>query len=491
MSKAWSLEEVAEHNSRSSCWVIVNNKVYDVTDFLPEHPGGAQIILKYAGRDATAAYEPIHPPDALDKNLPPEKHLGDLDTAAVQQITKEKASRKKTKDEIRMEEAQAKKLPISRILNLRELEEVAKSVMSYKAWAYYSSASDDEISHHENMRAFGRFFFHPKVLVPVSRCDPSTTVLGFKSSIPVFVSGAALARMGHPLGEANITRGAGRTGIIQMVSSNASLSFEQIANERISDSQPLFFQLYKHKDDKVAEQRVREIERLGYKAIFLTVDAVVPSSREKDIRAPFVLEAQEREEAPQKPGDAAAQSGDGETNLFGTAGGLIQFDDLDMSWKRTIPWLRSLTKLPIVLKGMWNSDAVLAAEAGCDGIMISNHGGEYLHPLLVVEAALPSIEVLWRLRQQRPDVFSKMEVYIDGGFRRGTDVIKALCMGATAVGLGRPFMYAQGAYGEDGVVKAVQILEREIVTSMRLMGVTSVKDLVPELVERVDWQAKL
>ncbi|OCH96537.1 hypothetical protein OBBRIDRAFT_765365 [Obba rivulosa] len=497
MSRAWSLEEIAKHHTRSSCWVVIKNKVYDVTEFLPEHPGGAQIILKYGGRDATAAYEPIHPPDALDKNLSSDKHLGDVDAAAAQQITKERESRKKTKDEIRMEEAQARKPPLSRILNLRELEEVAKSVMSYKAWAYYSSATDDEITYYENMRAFSRFFFHPRVLVPVSKCDPSTTVLGFKSSIPVFVSGSALAKLGHPLGEANITRGAGRTNIIQMVSSNASLSYEQIAHSRISDSQPLFFQLYKHKDDKVAEQRVREVVGLGYNAIFLTVDAVVPSARERDIRAPFVLEDQEREaeqqpaadgqqkstqETPRKPSDVDEEAN---VNVFGTAGGLIQFDDIDMSWKRTIPWLRGVTKLPIVLKGIQRvEDAVLAMEAGVDGIMISNHGGRQL------EYSLPSIEVLYKLRKQRPDVFDKLEVYIDGGIRRGTDVLKALCLGAKAVGLGRPFLYAQGAYGEEGVVKAVQILEREIVTSMRLLGATSVKDLVPEMVERVDWQPR-
>ncbi|OCH96387.1 hypothetical protein OBBRIDRAFT_718882 [Obba rivulosa] len=510
MSKTWSLEEVAKHNTPSSCWVIVNNKVYDVTEFLPGHPGGAQVILRHAGSDATTVYEPIHPPDAIDKNLSRDKHLGQLDTVAAQRISKERESRKKTKDETRMEEAEARKPPLSRILNLREFEEIAKSVMSYKAWAYYSSASDDEITYSENMRAFSRFFFHPRVLVPVSKCDPSTTILGFGSPIPVFVSGAGLARLGHPLGEANITRGAGRTNIIQMVSSSPSLSYGQIAESRISASQPLFFQLYKHKDDKVAEERVRTVENLGYRAIFLTVDAVVSSSRERDIRAPFVLEEQEREaeqqpaangqqmssqEVPRKPDDVATKSADKDMNLLGTAGALVKFDDQDMSWKRacpswmnicdTIPWLRSVTKLPIALKGIQCvEDAVLAAEAGVDAILISNHGGRQL------EYSLPSIEVLYKLRKQRPDVFEKLEVYIDGGIRRGTDVLKALCLGATAVGLGRPFMFAQSAYGEEGVVKTVQILEREIVTSMRLLGVTSVKDLVPEMVERVDWQPK-
>lgn len=166
----------------------------------------------------------------------------------------------------------------------------------------------------------------------------------------------------YPAGEANITRGCARTGIIQMVSSNASLSYAQIAEARVTPDQPLFFQLYKHRDDKIAEQRVREVIALGYKAIFLTVDAICAGNRERDIRAPFELEKQEREadkpdqrtgggkaaaDAPAKPKE------DGEdVNLLGTAGALIANDDLDMTWEKTIPWLRSITKLPIVIKGI-------------------------------------------------------------------------------------------------------------------------------------------
>ncbi|KAH9835686.1 FMN-dependent dehydrogenase [Rhodofomes roseus] len=381
------------------------------------------------------------------------------------------------------------------MLSLQDLEDVAMKVMSHKAVAYYSSAADDEITNRENARAFSRFFFHPRILRPISQVDVSTTILGVKSSIPIFASGAALAKLGHPLGEVNITKGAGRTGIIQMVSSNASLSAAQIAEGRLSPSQPLFFQLYKHGDNKIAEKRVREIEQLGYNAIFLTVDAPVSGNRERDIRAPYELEEQEREgqptdgqtagEMPRQPDDVEKEI-EGQPNLYGTAGALLQNMDLDMTFKETIPWLRSVTKLPIALKGVQCvADAVLAAEAGVDAILLSNHGGRQL------EYALPPLEVLYKIRQQRPDVFDKLEVYIDGGARRGTDVLKALCLGAKAVGMGRPFLYAQSAYGEAGVVQTVRILQREIILGMRLLGVTSVDQLTPELVERVDWQPLL
>ncbi|KDQ63607.1 hypothetical protein JAAARDRAFT_189164 [Jaapia argillacea MUCL 33604] len=489
----WSLAQVAEHNSSSSCWVIIKNKVYDVTEFLPEHPGGSKIILRYAGKDATAAYEPIHPPDALEKNLPKSKHLGSLDTAGASEMTKARENKQKTKDELRMEQAEKEKPPLSQVLSVLEMEEIARKLISYKALMYYSSAADDEITGRENIRAFGRLYFHARVMRPISHCDPSTTILGYKSSLPLFVSGAALAKLGHPLGEANITRGAGRCGLIQMVSSNASLSYASIAEAALSlrTTHPnippttLFFQLYKHKTDSIAIERIREVERLGYKAIFLTVDAPVPGNRERDIKAPFVIEAQEAE-AEAKGGKEAPlvnKDDDEEISRTGTAGALIQNDDRDMSWGRTIPWLRSVTKLPIVVKGIQCvEDAVLAAEAGVDGIVISNHGGRQL------EYSLPSIDVLYRLRKQRPDVFNKIEVYMDGGVRRGTDVVKALCLGAKAVGMGRPFLYAQSAYGEAGVVKAIRLLEREITTGMRLLGATKVSELVPEMVEQVSWE---
>lgn len=490
----YSLSQVAQHNTKQSCWVIIKNKVYDVTDFLPEHPGGSAIILKYGGRDATAAYEPIHPPDALEKNLPPEKHLGDIDNAAQSQLESASKNRKKTEDEFRMDREQAAKPSINRILNLQEMEDVARKVLSHKAWAYYSSASDEEITNVENARAFTRFFFNARVMKPIGKCETATTILGIKSTLPIFASGAALAKLGHPRGEANITEGAGRTGIIQMVSSNASLSPEQIASSRLSPSQPLFFQLYKHKNDTIAEERVRKIEALGYNAIFLTVDAPVPGNRERDVRAGWMQEDLEKMTVQGEKGSSGS-AGDmpkkktdmeeleEQIDVTGTAGALIANDDRDMSWERTIPWLRKVTKLPIVLKGVQCvEDAILAVEHGVDGILLSNHGGRQL------EYSLPPIEVLYRIRRQRPDVFDKIEVYIDGGVKRGTDVVKALCLGARAVGLGRPFLYAQSAYGAAGVVKIVRILEREIVSAMQLVGARTIKDLVPEMVERVDWQ---
>jgi len=475
----YSLAQVAQHNTTASCWVIIRNKVYDVTDFLFDHPGGAQVILRYAGIDATEAYVPIHPSDALDKNLSPEKHLGSLDSASIAELRQGKKNQLKTRDEERVEAALKVKPPLRRMISVRDIEETAKQILPYKAFAYYESAADDEVSNIENARAFSRFFFLPRVMRAVSGCDTTSTILGYKTTIPVYISGSALARLGHPLGEVNLTRGAYKTGILQMVSTNASLSYGQIAAARGPD-QAIFFQLYKHRRDDTADKRIREVEELGYKAIFLTVDALIASNRERDTRAPFFIEDYENQGLSVK---SESEADEGEVDILGTAGGLIRNNDMDMTWEKTIPWIRSITKLPIVVKGVQSvADAVLAVEAGCDGIVLSNHGGRQL------EYSLPPMEILYKIRQQRPDIFDKTEVYIDGGIRRGTDVVKALCLGAKAVGLGRAFLYAQSAYGEAGVVHLVRILQREIRFCMESLGARSVKELVPELVERVDWQ---
>jgi len=198
----------------------------------------------------------------------------------------------------------------------------------------------------ENARAFSRFFFRARIMRSVSHCDPSTTILGFESSIPVFVSGAALAKLGHPegrslfcrsesnhsknIGELNITRGSAKEGIIQMVSSNASFSPRDIM-EAADTTQTLFFQLYKHKDE-IAEKLVREVERLGYKAIFLTVDALVAGNRERDIRSPWILEDEENGGPTDFYVEGAAPSK--EVDKLGTAGALISNIDRDMTWDK-------------------------------------------------------------------------------------------------------------------------------------------------------------
>jgi len=286
----------------------------------------------------------------------------------------------------------------------------------------------------------------------------SSTFLGIPTTLPIFVCPAAMAGLGHPLGEVNITKGAGRTGIIQGISSNASCTVDEIAEAR-TEGQPLVYQLYITKDRVASERIVRRVEELGFRAIMFTVDTPVLGKRELDRKSKSMA------------------SGTGEGNV---AGSLAPYFDANIGWK-DIVWLRNITKLPIIIKGIQTvEDVEIAADYGVDGVLLSNHGGRQL------DFAPAAIDVLYELRQKRPDLLEKMEVYVDGGVRRGTDVLKALCLGAKGVGLGRPFLYANGAYGEEGVVRVVQILEEEIAIGMRLLGAKTLGELRPEMVHAID-----
>ncbi|KAF8320336.1 hypothetical protein DL93DRAFT_1831592 [Clavulina sp. PMI_390] len=463
--KPISGEVVAQHNSRESCWIIVHGKVYDVTDFLDEHPGGSKIILKYAGKDATEEYDPIHPPDAISNNLPKEKHLGAVDLGTVKKVVKEVTQEEKE----RLARFESRP-PLDECLSLHDFEAVAKDVMPSKGWAYYSSAADDEITHRENHLAYHRIWFRPRILRDVTTVDFSTTILGCKTTMPIYITATALGKLGHPEGELNLTRAAGKRGIIQMIPTLASCSFDQIM-DAAQPNQPQFFQLYVNKDRSVTEKIVRHAEERGIKGLFITVDAPQLGRREKDMRMKFEDEASDLLKGDEEKIDRSQ----------GAAKAITSFIDPGLSWP-DIPWFKTITKMPIILKGVqcWE-DAVMAYEAGCQGIVLSNHGGRQL------EFARSGIEVLVEVvaalkeRGMFPD--PNFSIFIDGGVRRASDVLKAVALGATAVGIGRPFIYAYSAYGQEGVEKALQILHDEFEMNMRLLGARNLKEVVPSMVD--------
>uniref|UniRef100_A0A060T3D8 L-lactate dehydrogenase (cytochrome) n=1 Tax=Blastobotrys adeninivorans TaxID=409370 RepID=A0A060T3D8_BLAAD len=457
-------EEIAEHNSKESCWVVIHGKVYDVTEFLPNHPGGEKIILQYAGKDATKKFEPIHPPDTLDKYLPKDKHLGHVENSANMN---EKEMEEEDEDERRVALAVKNKPPLSQMFNLFDFEHVARQVLSKVGWAYYSSGSDDEITMRENHRAFHRIWFRPKVLVDVTEVDTSTTMLGAKSSVPFYITATALGKLGHPEGETVLTRAANREDVIQMIPTLASCSFDEIV-DAATDKQTQWMQLYVNRDREITKRIVQHAEKRGVKGLWITVDAPQLGRREKDMRSKY--------------DEAAANVQEDEGTIDrsqGAARAISSFIDTSLSWK-DIRWFRSITKMPIVLKGVQRSeDALRAVRAGVDGILISNHGGRQL------EFSRPSIEVLVEvmaaLRSKGWE--KKIEVYVDGGVRRATDILKAVALGARGVGIGRPFLYAMSSYGEDGVVRAIQLLKDEMEMNMRLLGVTRIDQLNPSLLD--------
>ncbi|KAK3048076.1 hypothetical protein LTR09_010592 [Extremus antarcticus] len=456
-------EEIAKHDSRESCWVIIHGKAYDVTEFLPEHPGGPKIILKYAGKDATEEYAPIHPPDTLDKYLDKNKHLGEVDMSTVQEEQKDEDP-----DEAERQE-RIKYMPVlDQCFNLMDFEAVARRVMKKTAWAYYSSGADDEITLRENHSAFHKIWFRPRILQDVKHIDYSTTMLGTKVDMPFYVTATALGKLGHPEGETLLTKGAYNHNVIQMIPTLASCSFDEIVDaSQVGQTQ--WMQLYVNSNREITKGIVQHAEKRGIKGLFITVDAPQLGRREKDMRSKFA----------DSGSNVQSSSGDNVDRSQGAARAISSFIDPSLSWK-DLAWFKSITKMPIILKGVQRvEDVMLAIQAGVQGVVLSNHGGRQL------DFARSGIEVLAEVMPElrRLGLQDQIEIYIDGGIRRATDIIKALCLGAKGVGIGRPFLYAMSSYGLDGVDRAMQLLKDEMEMNMRLIGCTSIDQLGPEFVD--------
>lgn len=452
-----TVEEVQKHTTvENGVWVVINGNVYDLTDFLARHPGGAKIIMKYAGKNALTVFNKFHAPNFVDKYLTPEECLGPLigEMDAAPDIT-EAGDESERLDNI-------ENMPhISEVFRLSDFEYIAKKILPPTAWCYYSSASDDEITLRENHNAFSRIFFKPRVLVDVSDVDISTTMMGDHTDAPFYCSAAAQAKLGHPDGELSIARGCGKEGVVQMISNYSSYPLADIIGQATKD-QTQWFQLYVT-DPKSAKESVDECNELGLKSIFVTVDTPELGRREKDMKLRAQIEAaMDDEEDSQDSQDL------GSAVVYGR--------DTAVTWS-DITDIQSWTKIPVVVKGVQSvEDVVLAAEKGVKAVVISNHGGRQLdYSRAPIEVLADTIPVL-----KEKGLDGKLEIYIDGGVRRGSDVIKCLALGATGVGLGRMFLYANAAYGEEGVRKACQLLKEEIKLDMKLLGVTKLSDLGPQ-----------
>ncbi|PYH89745.1 mitochondrial cytochrome b2 [Aspergillus ellipticus CBS 707.79] len=466
MSKVFDAAEVAKHNTPESCWVILYGKVYDVTDFLSEHPGGSRIILKLAGKDATEEYDPIHPPGILEENLKPEAFLGTVNAGTLPKVQAEPSS-----DAVEQQGTP----PMEDLLNMDDIEQVATKNVSKKAWAYYYSASDDKITKHFNTEVYRSILLRPRVFVDCTKCDLDTTAVGHKLGMPIYVSPAAMARLGHPAGEAGIAEACRSFGAMQIISNNASMTPEQIVQDAAPD-QVFGWQLYVQIDRKKSEAVLARINKLkAIKFIVLTLDAPVPGKREDDERGNAV--------GASAPVPSAAKAADkaSASNINNGGGGvgrqLFAGTDPSLTWRETLPWLAKHTDRPIILKGLQShEDAYIASlhTPQVKGIILSNHGGRAL------DTAPPAVHTLLEIRKYCPEVFDKLEVWADGGIRRGTDVVKALCLGARGVGIGRPALWGLGAGGVEGVKRTLQILADETKTCMRLLGVERVEDLGPQ-----------
>jgi isopentenyl diphosphate isomerase/L-lactate dehydrogenase-like FMN-dependent dehydrogenase len=427
--------------------------VYDVTEFLPSHPGGSKIILQLAGQDATESYDPVHPPGTLEENLKPSAKLGKIDPAT---LPKPKA------DDAEQQQADDGPVDMENLLNLDEIEAVATKKMPKKAWAYYYSAGDDLFSKSFNNTVYRQILLRPRIFVDCTRCDVSTTLLGHKVGIPLYVAPAAMARLGHPAGEHGIAKGISRFGAVQIVSNNASMTPEQIVEGSLP-GQIFGWQIYVQNERKKSEDMLARINKMTdkYKFVVLTLDAPVPGKREHDEKASHVAS-----KLPITSGvKAEAELGAKKESLGGVGKQLFFGTAADLTWKTTLPWLAKHTSLPIVLKGLQtHEDAYLAMQYApqVSGIILSNHGGRAL------DTAPPAVHTLLEIRKYCPEVFSKIEVWVDGGIKRGTDVVKALCLGAKAVGVGRAALFGLGAGGVEGVERTFESKRYGFLTGLLL-----------------------
>lgn len=353
-------------------------------------------------------------------------------------------------------------------LNIDDYERLAAEALPRMVYDYYAGGADDELTVRENRLAWQRRSLRPRVLVDVTTRDLSTTVLGQPVSCPIMTAPCAFNALAHPDGELAVARATAARGMLQVVSTAATYSVEDVA-EAVPDGQR-WFQLYCYKDRGVTRALVERAAEAGYKALCLTVDAPFVGRRERDMRNRFGLPPGLRWKNLEPYGfDQMDQTGDGSA--------LVKYIETiwyaGVTWD-SVDWLRSLTSLPVVLKGVLTTeDAHLAAERDVDGIVVSNHGGRQLDGAIATADALSDIA---------DAVGHRTELFVDGGIRRGGDVLKALALGAKAVLIGRPYLWGLALDGEAGVGRVLDLLRAELDLSLALAGYNSVQSVTRSLV---------
>jgi len=345
---------------------------------------------------------------------------------------------------------------LDRFLTVSDFEAAASELLAPDVLAYTVGGAGDEITLRLNQTAFDEIQLFPRVLVDVSHVEMSLHLFGDELALPLLLAPTAYQRTIRPNGEIEAARGAAALGIPYVVSTSATTSVEEIS---AATKAPLWFQLYVNKDQEFTASLVRRAEDSGCKALCVTVDSPVLGSRTRQIRAGFVLPSQ-LETPHLHP-------------LVRAAADPIYPYQKVTTWK-DIEWLQSSTKLPILLKGILNAaDADLAAKIGVQGIIVSNHGARNLDTVPATIQVLP--EIVDR-------VAGKIPVLVDGGIRRGTDIFKCLAYGATAVLVGRPYIYGLAVAGAEGVAKVIQILRDEFFFAMALCGCASLAEISRDFV---------
>ena len=349
-------------------------------------------------------------------------------------------------------------------INLFDFEARASEILPRHIWDWIEGAAFDEITARRNRAALDAVALRPRYLCDIRDQDLSTTVLGQKISFPVMLAPAGLQREAHPEGELATARAAGAAGTIMALATGSTYSMEEVVHAAAG---PLWFQLYHH-GREMTEMLVCRAEEAGYVAICLTVDVPLRYPKERDVR-----NKHQRSAGLQRANFVGERAGLG---LISGSDEARRWDEpgfVPLAWSE-LEWLRSLTPLPLVLKGIMSSeDARLCIEHGVDGILVSNHGGRHLDGTISSIEALPEVV---------DAVQGRAEIYLDSGIRRGTDVLRTLALGARAVLVGRPIFWGLAVDGEAGVRQVLQLLRQEMDWAMAFCGITTIDAIDRRLV---------
>ncbi|XP_059901960.1 hydroxyacid oxidase 1 isoform X1 [Gadus macrocephalus] len=354
----------------------------------------------------------------------------------------------------------------------------AKRILPKAVYDYYRSGADQQQTLEDNTAAFNRWRLRPRVLRDVSEVDTSCSVLGQPLSAPLSAAATAMQRMAHPDGETATARACKQAQTGMMLSSWATSTIEEVSVA--SDGGVLWMQLYIYKDRELTLSLVRRAEEAGYKAIFVTVDTPYLGKRWDDVRNRFKLPSHLSMSNFSTESLAFSEGSYG--NDSGLAVYVAKAIDPTLSWD-DIAWLKEHTRLPVVVKGiLTGEDARQALSHGVDGILVSNHGGRQLDG---VSATLDALEEVVQAVQGR------CEVYLDGGVRRGTDVLKALALGARTVFVGRPVLWGLACEGEKGVIDVLTLLKDELRLAMALAGCRCTAEISRSTVTRQEFTSRI
>ena len=351
-------------------------------------------------------------------------------------------------------------------LNLADVEAAARERLTELAYEYFVGGANDEVTVRENRSAFERLALRYHVLVDVSRRSTRTSVLGTPIEFPVLVAPTAFQRLACDDGEVATAKAAAAAGTVMILSTASTRTLEDVA----AAGGRQWFQLYIYADRGLTRGLVERAEACGMTAIVLTVDAPVLGRRERDLRNRFHLPDGIRLANVPSSGSVPLPTGHGESGL---ANHFASGIDAAITW-RDVEWLRSITGLPVVIKGIVRGDdAARAVDHGAAGVIVSNHGGRQLDTAIASIRALPEVAAA---------VDGRIDVLLDGGVRRGTDVIKAIALGARAVLVGRPVVWGLAAAGESGARRVLELLRAEVDLAMALCGCPTVNDISRDLV---------